>query len=245
MNTSQLAQEGLKIDWANMPTYNTIMSIAAGAGLLGIVVLVRQLMTRPTEVSAEGWSLAFGVLGAILTATGLHMSLTWPLAAGGFPFDNIIFGETSLGFGVLLLAASLYLWRRGADALTRPEPLAALAKVAQPISVFIGGLGLALFGIAVAGVKYQLFAAPPEEPISGEFAEWPLVEAIFMSGLFALVGIGAVLFPFVVNSLKKTSTTLTLPIRITGIVWAVTGIAFILFGAMNFFTHIGLIVNTM
>lgn len=245
MNTTQLAQEGLKIDWASMPTYNTVMSIAAGAGLLGIVIFVKQLMTKPTEVSAEGWSLAFGVLGTILTTTGLHMTLTWPLAASGFPFDNIIFGGTSLGFGVLLLAASVYMWRRGAEALTRPEPLAALAKVAQPISVFIGGLGLALFGIAVAGVKYQLFAAPPQEPISGEFAEWPLVEAIFMSGLFALVGVGAVLFPFVVNSMKNATTKAALPIKITGIVWAVAGIVFILFGAMNFFTHIGLIVNTM
>ena len=245
MNTTQLAQEGLKIDWASMPTYNTIMSIAAGAGLLGIVIFAKQLMTKPTEVSAESWSLAFGVLGTILTTTGLHMTLTWPLAAGGFPFDNIIFGETSLGFGVLLLAASVYLWRRGAEALTRPEPLAALAKVAQPISVFIGGLGLALFAIAVAGVKYQLFAAPPQEPISGEFAEWPLVEAIFMSGLFALVGVGAVLFPFVVKSIKNATTKVSLPIKITGIVWAVTGIVFILFGSMNFFTHIGLIVNTM
>lgn len=245
MTTSQVAQEGLKIDWANMPTYNTIMSLAAGAGLLGIVILIKQMMSKPTEVSAEGWSLAFGVLGAILTTTGLHMTLTWPLASGGFAFDNIIFGETSLGFGVLLLAASLYLWRRGEEALTRPEPLAALAKVAQPISVFIGGLGLALFAIAVAGVKYQLFAAPPEEPISGEFAEWPLVEAIFMSGLFALVGVGAVLFPFAVNNIRNAATKITLPIRITGIVWAVTGVVFMLFGAMNFFTHIGLIVNTM
>lgn len=87
-------------------------------------------------------------------------------------------------------------------------------------------------------MKYQLFAAPPQEPISGEFAEWPLVEAIFMSGLFALVGVGAVLFPFVVNSIKNATTKAALPIKITGIV-------FILFGALNFFTHIGLIVNTM
>lgn len=245
MNTSQLAQEGLKIDWANMPTYNTIMSLAAGAGLLAFVILIRLIMTKPAEVSAEGWSLAFGVLGTILTTTGLHMTLTWPLAAGGFAFDNIIFGETSLAFGVLLLAASFYLWRRGAEMLVRPEPLAALAKIAQPISIFIGGLGLALFAIAVAGVKYQLFAAPPEEPISGEFAEWPLVEAIFMSGLFALVGVGAVLFPFVVNSLKKAATVVTWPLKITGVVWALTGVVFLLFGALNYFTHIGLIVNTM
>jgi uncharacterized membrane protein len=245
VQTAQLAHEGLKIDWANMPTYNTIMSIAAGAGLLGIVLLARQVLKDPKEVSAEGWSLAFGVLGTILTTTGLHMTLTWPLAAGGFPFDNIIFGETSLGFGVLLLAVAVYLWRRGAEALLLPDPAAAFAKVAQPISVFVGGLGLALFGIAVAGVKYQLFAAPPEEPISGEFAEWPLVEAIFMSGLFALIGVGAVLFPFVVRRLKDAGRRNALPVKVIGVVWALTGVVFIAFGALNFFTHIGLIVNTM
>lgn len=245
MNTLHIAQDGLTIDWATMPTYNTIMSLAAGAGLLALVIMIRLVMTKPAEVSTEGWSLAFGVLGSILTTTGLHMTLTWPLAAGGFAFDNIIFGETSLAFGVLLLAASFYLWRRGTDLLSRPHPLADLAKVAQPISIFIGGLGLALFGIAAAGIKYQLFAAPPEEPISGEFAQWPLVEAIFMSTLFALVGIGAVLFPLVVTHLKKASTVATWPVKITGAVWALTGAVFLLFGAMNYFTHIGLIVNTM
>ena len=81
-----VAQEGLKIDWANMPTYNTIMAVAAGAALIGLVLLGRQMLTEPAEVSAEGWSVAFGVLGLILTTTGLHMTLTWPLAAGGFPF---------------------------------------------------------------------------------------------------------------------------------------------------------------
>ena len=245
VRTANLAQEGLKIDWASMPTYNTIMSIAAGAGLLGVVILARQLVRRPTEVSAEGWSLAFGALGAILTATGLHMTLTWPLAPGGFAFDNIIFGETSLGFGVLLLAAALYLWRRGAEALTRPDPVGAFARVAEPISVFVGGLGLALFGIAVAGIRYRLFAAPPQEPISGQFAEWPLVEATFMSSLFALVGVGAVLFPFVVRGLRRGAGTDSVTARVLGIVWGVTGLAFLLFGAMNYFTHIGLIVNTM
>ncbi|MFE7426536.1 hypothetical protein [Streptomyces sp. NPDC057545] len=34
-----LAATGLKIDWTRMPTYNTIMSVAAGAGLLLVVAL--------------------------------------------------------------------------------------------------------------------------------------------------------------------------------------------------------------
>jgi len=243
MNTL-VAQEGLKIDWANMPTYNTIMAVAVGAALIGLVMLGRQLLTSPQEVEADGWALTFGILGGILTATGLHMTLTWPLAAGGFPFDNIIFGETSLGFGVLLLGAALYLWKRGTAALATSKPVETLARVAQPITVFVGGLGLSLLAIAVAGIKYQLFAAPPQEPISGEFADYPLVEAIFMSGLIGIVGLGALAFAVLVNRLRSTGTA-GVWARVTGWLWTVSGVLFLLFGAMNFFTHIGLIVNTM
>ena len=234
-----VAAEGLVIDWAQMPTYNTVMSVAVGAGLILLVMLGRELLRSPGKVVVEGWSLAFGVLGAILTATGLHMTLTWPLAGGGFPFDNIIFGETSLAFGVLLLAAAFYLWTRGRAALERTDATEHLQAVARPVSVFVLGMGLGLVAIAVAGVTYQLFAAPPEEPISGAFAAYPLVEAIFMSGLIALVGVGAILFPFAVRSGRRAVRT------VIGWAWGLSGVAFLLFGAMNFFTHIGLIVNTM
>lgn len=234
-----VAAEGLVIDWAQMPTYNTVMSVAVGAGLILLVMLGRELLRSPGKVVVEGWSLAFGVLGAILTATGLHMTLTWPLAAGGFPFDNIVFGETSLAFGVLLLAAAFYLWTRGRAALERTDATEHLQAVARPVSVFVLGMGLGLVAIAVAGVTYQLFAAPPEEPISGAFAAYPLVEAIFMSGLIALVGLGAILFPFAVRSGRRVVRT------VIGWAWGLSGVAFLLFGAMNFFTHIGLIVNTM
>ncbi|WP_300682108.1 DUF981 family protein [Nocardioides sp.] len=228
-----------------MPTYNTIMAVAVGAGLLGLVMLGRQLRRDPADVSAEGYAVNFGILGVILFATGLHMTLTWPLAAGGFPFDNIIFGETSLGFGVLLLGASFWLWKRGTAALASPEPLRALAKVAQPTAIFITGLGLALVAIAVAGVKYQLFAAPPEEPISGEFASHPLVEATFMSGLIGLVGLGAISLAAAITAILRSPSTAHRWTAITGWLWAITGTLLLLFGAMNFFTHIGLIMNTM
>ena len=244
-----IPSEALKIDWAIMPTYNTIMSVAAGAGLLALVIFARDLLKfrhdRKEAVSTDGWALAFGVLGLILATTGLHMTLTWPLAAGGFPFDNIIFGETSLGFGVLLLGAAFYLWQRGEALVMAEDPIAHAAQTARPLSIFIGGLGLSLFGIAVAGVTYQLFAAPPQEPISGAFAAWPIVEAIFMSGLFALVGVGAVLFPFAVNKLRTAGSAPSGLVKTIGVVWFLTGLAFLLFGAMNYFTHIGLIVNTM
>lgn len=233
--------EKLIIDWANMPTYNTVMAVAVGAGLILLVALARAILKDPKKVVHEGWSLAFAVLGFILTATGLHMTLTWPLASGGFPFDNIIFGETSLAFGALLLAAAAYLWFRGRAALDREDAVEHLSAVARPVSVFVLGMGLGLIAIAIAGVTYQLFAAPPQEPISGAFAEYPLVEAVFMSGLIALVGLGAALFPF---ALRATPAAAKVRVVI-GWAWSLSGLAFMLFGALNFFTHIGLIVNTM
>ncbi|OLT11542.1 hypothetical protein BJF79_23965 [Actinomadura sp. CNU-125] len=233
------AEEPLKIDWANMPTYNTVMSVAAGAGLLLVVWLGRLLLTPDARLHPTGWSLAFGVLGFILTTTGLHMTLTWPLAPGGFPFDNVIFGEPALAFGVLMLAAAVYLWKHGTALAERPDRTADVAGLAGPVSVFVLGMGLACFGIAAAGIHYQLFAAPPQEPISGLLADHPMVEASFISALYALVGIGAVLFPF---ALRAPRGPLTL---VVGVCWGLSGLAFLLFGALNYFTHIGLIVNTM
>lgn len=234
--------DGLKIDWTQMPTYNTIMSVAAGAAMLSLVWLGWSLH-KGREVSIEGHALNFGVLGFILTLTGAHMTLTWPFAKY-FPFDNIIFGEPSLGFGVLLGAASFLLWKRRETIETADDSGAQLVRIARPLGIFIFGLGLALIAIAAAGITFQLFAAPPEEPISGAFAQWPWIEATFMSGLFALAGIGALLFPFAAKDFG-TARRLTAVQAITGGVLGIAGLVFLLFGALNFFTHIGLIINTM
>ncbi|WP_019630578.1 DUF981 family protein [Actinomadura atramentaria] len=235
----EAAAAPLRIDWAHMPTYNTVMAVAAGAGLLMVVGCGARLRTPERELHTEGWALGFGVVGLILTLTGLHMTLTWPLAAGGFPFDNVIFGEPSLAFGVMLLGAALYLWRRGKELAAAPDRPARVAALAGPVSIFVLGMGLACWGIAGAGMWYQLFAAPPQEPISGLLSDHPMVEATFISALYALVGIGAVLFPF----------ALYRPIRplvaVIGVCWGIGGLLFLIFGALNFFTHIGLIVNTM
>lgn len=234
--------EGLSIDWTQMPTYNTIMSLAAGAGLVS-VVLFGWALSRGRAVSYEGQAVNFGVLGAILTITGTHMTLTWPFAAY-FPFDNIIFGEPSLGFGVLLLAAAFLLWKRAERFRTSGDPVAELRLLAAPLAIFIIGLGLALVAIAAAGMIFQLFAAPPEEPISGLFSQWPWIEATFMSGLFGVAGIGAIMLPFALRRLRPGVRPNAVQV-ITGLALGLTGAVFVLFGALNFFTHIGLIINTM
>jgi hypothetical protein len=65
-----------------------------------------------------------------------------------------------------------------------------------------------------------------------------------MSGMFGFVGIGAVLFPLALKgfSLGAPSTGIQ---RIVSFVWYLSGLGFFLFGALNFFTHIGLIIHTM
>lgn len=237
-----LAASSLKIPWAQTPTYNTLMSVAAGVGLLLIVALGRELyLNRP--IIAEGWAVAFGVLGLLLTITGAHMTLTWPLASIA-PFDNIIFGEPALAFGVIQLAMALVLWSHRGALGGRTEGAAAdgrlhyVRRVATPLSVFAAGLGLGMFGIAAAGWRFTLFAAPPQEPISGNFANHPLLEATFVSGLYVLVGVGAVLLPFVLIWLHRRL------VFIVGICWTLAGLAFTFFGALNYYTHIGLIIHT-
>ena len=117
--------------------------------------------------------------------------------------------------------------------------LARVSRLAGPVSVFVFGMGLGCFGIAAAGWRYTLFAAPPQEPISGAFADVPVLEATFISMLYVLVGVGAVLFPFALRGRAPV-----LP-GIVGVVWGLAGLAFLFFGGLNYFTHIGLIINTM
>ena len=229
-----------------MPTYNTIMAVAGGTALLLLVAFLRQLLRAPADVSSDGYALAFGVTGFICTTTGLHMSLTWPLAAGGFPFDNIIFGETTLALGVAVSALALWLWRRFPALLLTGDPVREVAKATGPLSIFGFGMGLGALGIAVAGIVFQLFAAPPQEPISGLFADYPMVEATFISALFALVGIGCLVLPFLIRAVRRNNAGAVRSLGgVLQVAWVLAGAAFFLFGALNYFTHIGLIVHTM
>lgn len=238
------------IDWSVTALYNTIMSIATGVSLLLIVRFFSHLAKEKVG-QLEGWALGFAIPGFILTLTGAHMSLTAPLSKVGFPFDDIIFGESSLGFGVLLIAISILLWRKSnvytkqglnlndhkivSNTLKKELPY-----LLKPLSYFGAAMGLGLISMAFAGVTFQLFAAPPQEPISGAFADYPMIEATFISLLFAITGIGAILFSFI----QKENPNQSL-VKIVRYFWTIAGIIFVLFGAMNYFTHIGLIVNTM
>ncbi|OMF04973.1 hypothetical protein BK131_29300 [Paenibacillus amylolyticus] len=106
----------------------------------------------------------------------------------------------------------------------------------RPLSYFAAAMGLALISISFAGVGFQLFAAPPEEPFSGWFADYPMFEAL----LIAITGVGACIFPFFLKENPNSKLVNTLKY-----LWIIVGVVFVGFGGLNYFTHIGLIVPTI
>jgi uncharacterized membrane protein len=235
---------------ANTPLYNTLMGVTAGLALLMLVAL-SALVLLGGRVHRRAWAMAFVAVGAILTFMSAAMVVSWPLVAP-VSFDNIIFGEPGLAFGVMLLVGAYLLGSRrlwpadgdgAAETTATPEFTEHLEGLLLPLSGFSFALGLVQFSIAAAGLKFQLFAAPPTEPISGNFSDSPLIEASFISGLYVLTGIGAVLFPLALlvrRVARKTALSLW---GVIGVCWTVAGVVFLIFSALNYYTHIGDIVN--
>jgi hypothetical protein len=150
---------------------------------------------------------------------------------------NIMFGEQALAFGVLLGAASFFLWRKHElfDDLSdgnriSEHGIAQIAAVLRPVSVWIFATGLMMASLTVAISYYQLGKAPPQEAISGLFSQsW--IETAFLSVVWGLTSVGALLLPAAV---KTWNTKLLI---VAALCWRVAG-------AMNYFTHVGLLMNT-
>ncbi|MPV37343.1 DUF981 family protein [Georgenia subflava] len=220
-----------------MVVYNELISITAGAGLLGFAKFLSDLI-RKQRIDSEGWAAFFGVTGLLLFVLGLHTTVTWPYGGDGFEYANIAFGQPAAGFGALLLLAAVYLWRhRSLYAGDVDGVNAKTLEGLKPASIFVGVLGLGMAVIAISFVRYQLGAAPPEEPITGRFGHLPLIEALFLGGLWGVVALGALLFAIAFWTGR--------PHLLRWAVWAfaIGGVAFALFGAMNFYTHIGMYYN--
>jgi uncharacterized membrane protein len=232
--------------------YNTIMALSAGVGLIGVALLGRQIKHSET-IAAEGWSLLFGIVGLTLTVLGFVMSITWPFRAPGTFTGNVLMGEPSLAFGLLLLAASFYLWHRralfaaigGSSQTESREALATLNRTLKPISIFVFATGLMLLACAVAWIRYQLGNAPSAEPLTGYLATTvlknaPIAESYFLGILWGLIALGSLLFPFALSNTYSNKIVY----RIIFAVWIFVGSIFMVFGALNYYTHIGLISNT-
>lgn len=220
-----------------MVVYNELVAVTAGAGLLGFAAFLANVISGK-RIDSEGWAAFFGVSGFLLLVTGLHTTVTWPFGGDGFEYANIAFGQPAAGFGALLLLAAIFLWRHRSLYAGEPEAAKTATLVGmKPAGIFVGALGLAMAVLAVTFVRFQLGAAPPEEPISGRFGDIPIIEALFLGGLWGVVAVGAILFAIALWTDRPG--LLRWAVR----AWVVGGVVFLLFGAMNFYTHIGMYDN--
>ena len=220
-----------------MIVYNELVAVTAGAGLLGFAAFLTQIL-RSKRIDSEGWAGFFGVTGLLLLVTGLHTTVTWPFGGGGFEYANIAFGQPAAAFGALLVLAAVYLWRHRSLYAGDVEPAREATLTAlKPAGIFVGALGLGMGVLAIAFVRFQLGAAPPEEPISGRFGHLPIIEALFLGGLWGIVAVGALLFAIALWTDRYA--LLKWAVR----AWVIGGVVFLLFGAMNFYTHIGMYDN--
>ena len=224
-----------------MILYNTIVGLAAGVGLLLVSKLLGQFADGQ-KVQPEGFALAFGITGFIQTVLGLMICVTWPYTK--VLHANIMLGEPALAFGMLLIAAAFFLWRKrdtvvglGQANESSVKASAYLLAVLRPVSVWVFATGLMMASLVVAIIYYQLGHAPPQEPISGYFGDtW--VEPGFLAMLWGLIAIGALLAPTAVTKWNSKG------MNIVRLCWTVAGGLLVLFSAMNYFTHIGLLMNT-
>ena len=221
-----------------MVVYNELVALTAGAGLIGFAAFLAYVI-KGRRIDSEGWAGFFAVTGVLLLTLGIHTTVTWPFGGGGFEYANIAFGQPAAGFGALLLLAAVHLWRHRSlyAPASADEARAATMSALKPVGIFVGALGLAMAVLAITFVRFQLGAAPPEEPISGRFGHLPILEALFLGGLWGVVAVGALLFA--VALWADRPGLLTWAVR----AWFVGGVVFLLFGAMNFYTHIGMYYN--
>jgi hypothetical protein len=228
-----------------MILYNTLMGVSAGLALLLVPLFGRKLYRRQS-VAAEGWAISFGVLGIILAVLGALMATTWPLKVN--PPINIIFGEPCMFLGLLLIGAATFVWSRrtvfaeigASNRKVSDDAYVYIIKVLQPISWVLFGLGLILLASSLAIFRFGFVgAAPATEPISGLLHNHPMIENTFFGILYALPALALLLMPFAVRKTGVGIAKLALTLLF------ITGIALLLFGAMNYYTHIGLQVNTL
>lgn len=165
--------------------YNTVMGLAAGTALLLLVAYARR--TSTTSLSQLAWGLTFGLLGAVLTVLAVAMNLTWPLPGPA----NIIFGEPSLLFGVVLMIWAALVSRAPAE----PGIPTALREAARPVVWLAGLLGVMVITLGITGAAFGQFRPAP--------GEWPGVylvaagvgwlETVYVVLTFSVAGASALL----------------------------------------------------
>ena len=133
--------------------YVTLMLVNMAAGFF----VLAGFLVRKDEEPGQPWAPAFALVGLVALITGFRMTFTWPLP-GSY---NVAFGELSVFFGGLMLAA-VWPLAKGLDL----KPLALYGFFAGLAAIVVGtqffrlglsqtpvmtGTGLLLSGIAGLG----------------------------------------------------------------------------------------------
>ncbi|MCB0691270.1 MAG: DUF981 family protein [Saprospiraceae bacterium] len=193
--------EHLVIDWSHLKFYNTIMAVSSGAALASISMVLTSLV-QGTKITPRGWGINFLALGIILLGTGMHMTLTWPLAPM-YAFDNISFGEPVFVLGAITFMLGFYYWKQTDNLLRSDQALKIVAGDILNFKFILYGIGYGLVGIGLAGLVFGLFTAPIEEPVVGLEAllPYPLnyLSTVFVSMIWASIGVCAIYTPALLN----------------------------------------------
>lgn len=199
-----------------MILYNTLVGWAAGVILLVFSGMLRRL-DRGDRSVPTGTAVVLTVTGLALTFLSGLMAVTWPLKVN--PPINIAFAEPCLVLGLFALVGGLV-------ALIGPGLPDDRGQ--RSLELAIGAVGLPLLAVALAVFRFNLVGdAPDAEPITGQVKGWE-------NTTFGLVYLVASVGCFLVVARQRVIAA-----------WAffVVGAFFLVFASLNYYTHIGLLVN--
>lgn len=200
-----------------MILYNTLIGVLVGLSAFITASMLRSAAYQKKNYMGHGAALL--VTGIPLTFLSAMMTVTWPLTAN--PPINIAFGEPALLVGILTtVVGALALRMRNWQLVTRP------------LTWVVGGLGAILASISLAIFHFDLVGdAPAAEPITGSVTGW---ENTTFGIAYAVAAIACLAFLWL-------RTKLGTAVAYYGLI--VSGIFFFAFSVLNYYTHIGLLLN--
>jgi len=196
------------------------MGLAASAALL-LLVAFPYFGARAPFTVRRAWAATFGALGGLLVILGLHLNFVWPLPG----VANIVFGEPSLLFGVLLVTAAVIIhrtpvddaaeavesgdrsgdgWRALRDDVELPSELAVALRPVSYVGALAGVMTI-LLGWATAAFAEIVFRAPSMEWPTGLIAGTG-IEVVYMTGTYTILGLGAIALPFGLHNPSRLRT---------------------------------------
>jgi putative membrane protein len=138
--------------------YLTVMMVAVVAAA-ALTITYGLMFVEAPLADQKPWGWAFGIVGLLLGAAGLHMVLTWPLP-GAY---NIVMGEPALYFGLVLLGTAFAI--RAGESLMPLAVLAlfgGLANIFLSIAMLVHGLSRnpPLWALAYAAIGLAAILSP-------------------------------------------------------------------------------------